>query len=200
MIHIWNIAKFLVMFIFQLIMTIIGWFVIPIGMLWMEEYVPSNRTSVLVPNQKRFKWKWFDAIWGNSEDGIADIYYVKKYVNDVSKYEATWWRTYNFMALRNPIHNLALAMGVHDFIDDYKWKGNRYTEDRIGHEGFVWSTAIGVDGTEYHMYRWCKLWTKTHGIELNIGYKNFNIGKLPKYYKYSFTVSINPFKKFEPAR
>jgi len=62
---------------------------------------------------------------------------------------------------------------------------------------FVYSRAYGASGETYDMYRWCKLFYKDRGIEMNIGYKNFNIGEIPKYYRYSFTVSINPFKKFE---
>jgi len=199
MIHIWNIAKFLVMFIFQLVITIIGWFVVPIGMLWMEEFRPTNAGSKDMPFQKRFKWKWFDAIFGNIEDGLADIGYINKYP---APYKATWWRTYNWYAHRNPIHNLALAMGVNETIVTYNWVGRVDTEDTIGREGFVYSRAIGVSGKNYDMYRWCKLWSKTHGIEMNIGFKNFNVNvnHLPKKYVYSFTVSVNPFKKFEPAR
>jgi len=40
-------------------------------------------------------------------------------------------------------------------------------------------------------------WESNIGIECNIGYKNFNIVEFPKHYKYSMTISINPFKKFE---
>ena len=47
------------------------------------------------------------------------------------------------------------------------------------------------------MFRYCKLFYKDYGIEFNFGYKNFNIEEINKQYKYSFTVSINPFKKFE---
>jgi len=144
-------------------------------------------------------------------------------------------------------------MGVDDYIVDYKWSGYRYTEDRVGHEGFVISYATSASGKVYPMIRWCKLsktleiianiltyvffvlgmaisnvliflnyeiitmisnrtlilsgkyikysdwkWQYNIGIECNIGYKNFNITQVPKFYKYSFTVSINPFKKFEP--
>jgi len=197
-IHMVNVIKFLVMFIVQLVITVIGYFLVPIFMSRMESFTPTNKTS-RYPWQKKFKDKWVDAIWGNNEDGIADVYYMKKY-GKPEDYKPTFWRTYNWLAFRNPIHNLALKMGVDDLIQDYKWIGNPNTEDRIGREGFVWSVAYGKK--EYHMYRWCKLWYKDIGVEMNIGYKNFNVdvNKLPKRYKYSFTVSFNPFKKFEPAR
>jgi len=192
---IWTLIKF----IFQLFMTILGWFLIPIGMLFMEPFTPTNAGSRDYDFQKRFKWKWFDAIWGNSEDGIADIGYMNKYPKP---YKPTWWRTYNWFAHRNPIHNLALTMGVNETIIGYSWIGRIDTEDRIGREGYVSSVATGVSGKQYRMIRWCKLWYKDIGIEFNFGYKNFNINPkdLPKHYKYSFTVSINPFKKFEPKR
>ena len=179
------------MFIFQLVVTAIGWILIPLFMFRQEEFECEHTESR--PN-RRFKDKWFDAIFGNSEDGNdGDKPYKQKFT------ELTWLTTYNWAAFRNPIHNLALKMGVDDFIEDYKWIGNRYTEDRIGREGFVYSRAYGTKGT-YDMYRWCKLFYKDYGIEMNIGYKNFNIQEVNKKYRYSFTVSINPFKKFEKRR
>ena len=48
----------------------------------------------------------------------------------------TYWLRYNWTAFRNPIHNLALYMGVKEPIVGYVWFGNRFTEDRVGHEGF----------------------------------------------------------------
>jgi len=177
------------MFIFQLLVTVIGWFLIPLFMIRQEEFDCTNEASR--PN-RRFKDKWFDSIFGNSEDGNdGDIYYKEKYDS------LNWWTTYNWCAFRNPIHNLALAMGVDEVITSYLWQGYRYTKDTVGHEGFVYSKATGESGKVYPMYRWCKLLYKDYGIEMNIGYKNFNIGDLNKHYKYSFTVSINPFKRFE---
>lgn len=128
--------------------------------------------------------------FANSKATKGDKYYK-------AKTTPSWWTTYNWCVNRNPIHNLALKMSVNEVITHYTWIGNRYTEDRIGREGYVYSEAIGISGKVYPMFRWCKLFTSTHGIELNIGYKNFNIQELNKHYKYSFTVSINPFKKFE---
>lgn len=184
------------MFIFQLLITVVGVAVVPIGMTRMRWFSPEHKTSH-GSFQREFKWKWFDNIFGNHEDGLADIYYMQKYPKP---YKATWWRTYNWYAIRNPVHNLALWMGVNEVITDYVWKGNRYTADTIGREGFVYSVATGASGKKYPMYRWCKLFYKDYGIEMNLGYKNFNIRELGKHYKYSFTVSINPIKKFEPAR
>ena len=199
LVSIWVIPWYIVLFLFQLVVTILGWVLVPLGMLFMEPFKPTNAGSKDYKFQKKFKWRLFDAIYGNSEDGIADVGYTQKYP---TPYEPTWWRTYNWLAWRNPIHNLALKMGVDDLIVLYKWIGNPNTEDRIGREGFVFSVAISGSGKKYYMYRWCKLFYKDYGIEMNIGYKNFNIevNDLPKHYKYSFTISVNPFKKFEPAR
>ena len=193
--HIYNIYIFLLMFIYQLAMTILGWFLIPLFMLRQEEFTPSHEESRILPNgtrNLRFKDKWFDYIYGNSEDGnCGDKYYFEKYDS------LNWWTTYNWCAFRNPIHNLSLAIGVDAYIEQYTWQGYRYTKDTIGYEGFVYSEAVDSEGRIYPMYRWCKLFYKDYGIEMNIGYKNFNIGEVNKDYKYSFTVSVNPFKKFE---
>lgn len=176
-------------------MQIIGIVLIPIALLFQEEFEPEHIESRILPDgtkNKRFKWTWFDAIWGNSEDGnCGDASYFNKFT------KLGYWTELNWCAFRNPIHNLALKMGVDDYIVDYKWQGNRYTEDRIGKEGFVYSVATGSSGKRYEMVRWCKLWYKDYGIEMNIGYKNFNIQEVGRHYKYSWTVSINPFKKFE---
>ena len=190
--HLVNIIKFFMMFIFQLLVTVLGIFLIPMFMFRQESFECEHKDSL--PN-KRFKDKFFDNIFGNTEDGnLGDKPYKQKFS------KLTFLTNYNWCAFRNPVHNLALKMGVNEVITDYKWVGNRYTEDRIGREGFVYSTATGKSGKKYDMYRWCKLFFKNYGIEMNIGYKNFNIQDLNKHYRYSFTVSINPFKKFEPYR
>ena len=181
-------VKAIVLFVFQLLMTVVGWVIIPFYLKRVEEFECEHGYRTF-----KFKDKWFDAIFGNREDGIdGDIYYREKYQT------FNLWTRYNWVAIRNPIHNLALKMGVYEVITSYTWKGNRYTEDRIGHEGFVYSEAVGASGKVYPMYRWCKLLYKTYGIEMNLGYKNFNITEFPKAYHYSFTVSFNPFKGFEP--
>lgn len=185
----WIISTVL-MFLFQTLMTLIGYFILPFFLKRVEPFEGSNEYS---KEALRFKDKWIDYIFGNSEDGVdGDIYYKRKYD------KLTLWTRYNWVALRNPIHNLALKQGVDETIVSYTWTGNRYTEDRIGREGYVHSVAVGESGKKYHMIRWCKLWYKGYGVECNIGYKNFNIKEVGKHYKYSFTVSINPFKRFEP--
>ena len=178
------------MFLLQLVTTVVGWLVIPFFLWRVEEFDCEHEASR--PNT-RFKDKWFDSVFGNVEDGNeGDGPYKAKYGGKLNL-----WTRYNWCAFRNPIHNLALKMGVDEEITDYRWTGFRYTEDRIGREGFVYSEAIGKSGKVYPMIRWCKLWAGKYGIECNIGYKNFNVEEYPKHYKYSFTVSVNPFKKFE---
>jgi len=108
---------------------IIGWVLVPLFMTRQEKFECKHKDSR--PN-RRFKNKWFDSIFGNRDDGNdGDVYYKRKCA------KLTWWTTYNWVAFRNPIHNLALKMGVDEVIKDYKWVGNRYTEDRIDREGFV---------------------------------------------------------------
>ena len=175
--------------IYQQIVTVLGWFFIPFYLFSVESFDCSHVESR--PNVK-FKNSWFDSFFGNSEDGLdGDVPYKAKYRS------LNWWTRYNWCAFRNPIHNLALRQGVNEVIIDYVWKGNRYTEDRIGHEGYCYSTAMGASGKEYKMFRWCKLLFGNCGIEFNFGYKNFNIQEVNQRYQYSFTVSFNPLKKFE---
>lgn len=188
--YMWFVIKTFGLFVFQTIMTVVGWFVILPLLTKVEQFDCEHDESR--PNYK-FKYKWFDSIFGNSEDGVdGDAPYKAKYNGILNL-----WTRYNWVAFRNPIHNLALKMGVNEVITSYSWKGNRYTEDRVGHEGWCYSEAVGESGKVYPMFRWCKLWFGKYGIEMNIGYKNFNITEVGKKYTYSFTVSINPFKKFE---
>jgi len=181
--------KTIAMSFFQLIFIISGIIFLPLFLTRVKSFdclAIDSRPSV------KFKDKWIDYIFGNEDDGLdGDTpYKSRKGIN--------WWvNRYNWVALRNPIHNLANKMGVNEVIVDYKWLGNRNTEDRIGHEGWCYSEATGESGKVYQMFRWCKLFYKNYGIEMNIGYKNFCVQYLNIPYKYSFTVSINPFKKFE---
>ena len=183
------VAKTLILFIFQLLMTLVGMVLIPFFLKRVEPFECEHKESR--PNNK-FKDNWLDTLFGNSEDGVdGDKPYKMKYER------LNLWTRYNWVAFRNPIHNLALKMGVNEVITSYSWKGNRYTEDRIGHEGWCYSEAIGESGKIYPMFRWCKLWFGKYGVEMNIGYKNFNVKDVGIKYTYSFTVSVNPFKKFE---
>jgi len=190
------IIQYILMFIFQLFMTLVGILVIPFFMFRTEPFICEHSESR--PN-RRFKDKWFDSIFGNVEDGIDGDKPYKSQHNG----HLTWWSTYNWCAIRNGIHNLSLRMGVNEEIVRYTWWGRVDTADTVGREGYVHSIAIGKSGKRYHMWRWCKLWFSNYGIEMNIGYKNFNLSantKFPKKCKYSFTVSVNPLKQFEPAR
>ena len=125
--HIYNIALILCLFVFQLLVTVIGMVLVPFFLHRTEPFECEHGFKTY-----RFKDKWFDAIFGNSEDGVdGDIYYREKYQT------FNLWTRYNWVALRNPIHNLALKMGVNEVIVSYTWKGNRYTEDSVGHEWWV---------------------------------------------------------------
>ena len=124
-------------------MTLVGMVLIPFFLKRTEAFDCEHEESR--PNI-RFKDKWFDAIFGNSEDGLEGDKYYK------AKTTPSWWTTYNWCANRNPIHNLALKMGVNEVITHYTWIGNRYTEDTIGREGYVYSEAIGASGKVYPMF------------------------------------------------
>ena len=187
------VLKSIVLWVFQGLVTVIGWMVIPFFLTRVEEFdcLHGYRTF-------RFKDKWFDNIFGNYEDGIDyDVYSLEKLGG---KEKLNLWTRYKWCAYRNSVHNLALRMGVNEKIVEYTWKGNRYTEDRVGCEGWLYSEAKGESGKVYPLFRWCKMWLPGRGVEFGIGYKNFNIKEVPAFYTYSFTVSINPFKKFEPGR
>ena len=186
----WFIIYTMMLGFLQLVLIIVGIIFLPLVLTRVEAFdclAIDSRPSV------KFKDSWIDKIFGNTDDGLdGDTpYKSRKGIN-------WWFDRYNWVALRNPIHNLALSMGVNEKIVSYVWLGNKYTEDRIGKEGFVYSEATGESGKVYPMYRWCKLFYKDYGIEMNIGYKNFCIQDLNIPYQYSFTISINPFKKFEP--
>ena len=240
--RVWDLLVTLVLFVFQLVVTVIGWFLL---LYFTHKVEPFECVSVDSRPTTKFKNPWIDFIFGNINDGLeGDAPYRAKY-----KGKLTWWTRYNWCALRNPINNLKLHMGVDEVVVDYKWEGFRYTEDRIGKEGFVYSEATGLSGEVYPMYRWCKLfktseviyniltfigscynyieqnvigvyklvkelllegtldtnrfkkfefaWETGIGIEANIGYKNFNVVEVGKHYVYSFTVSVNPIKRFE---
>ena len=186
----WYILKF----IFQIVMTIVGIVVIPLFLFRTEHFTCEHKESMPA---RRFKDKWFDSIFGNREDGIDGDKPYKEQHN----YKLNWLTTYNWVAIRNGIHNLSLRLGVNEEIVSYKWVGRVDTADTIGKEGYVHSIATGKSGKKYQMWRYAKLWYKDRGLLINIGYKNFNVKPkdLPKLYKYSFTLCISPLKQFHPA-
>jgi len=186
--HIKQIAKILAIFSFQFVMMILGLVVVAIALFRTEPFKCNNPQ---IKDARRFKNKWIDAIWGNEDDGIdGDTYYSAKYS------KLTYWTSYNWSALRNPVNNLGMRLGVNDNIVEYKVYGKKHVSDKIGQEGFQYTEAITDSGKVYPLYYYTKRLFGNYGIKFDAGYKNFNITKVPKHYKYGFVLNFNPFKHF----
>ena len=199
----------------HLVFELLGYFII----LWnIKKVEPFNCTHEESRPNVKFTNEWVDSIWGNKEDGLdGDKPYKQKFS------ELTLWTRYNWTAIRNSIHNMALTDGVHEKIIDFVLIGDEEVQDRIGKEGEQYSIAYGESGRKYEMYRKCKISPtatkiargyykiksmifgseyddkRQYGLEYTIGYKNINVNRneLNKFYEYSFTISWNPIKKFE---
>lgn len=175
--------------LFQLVLEIIGIFLIPIFLLRTEEFTPKNSLARILPNGKKnrkFKDKWFDSIWGNENDGIyGDINYW-----NVDKRPPSYLNAFIWTAIRNPIHNFSLKMGVDDIIVKYEeYHLTKY---------LIYSIAYGKK--KYRLLRYKRDWylfNKCIHTDLYIGYKNFNVKnqELPKHFKYQFAIKLNFFRK-----
>lgn len=84
MVQLLTITWYIIKFVFQLLMTVVGIILIPLFLFCTTEFECEHESSR--PNH-RFKNKWFDAIFGNKEDGIdGDKPYKAKYENIRKKY------------------------------------------------------------------------------------------------------------------
>jgi len=209
--HLKNILRILGVFIIQVFFIIIGPIVVGLALLFnrIEPFDPISKASR--PNH-RFKDKWINAIWGNDDDGIdGDIYYLLVHVNG----KRNFWTRFNWTVLRNPVHNLGLKLGFNGiavrhigfrkgfkksecvtkiYNNDY----NNCLDSKPNRTGFEYTEVYKKNGKMYPMYRlrWKYPFIK-YGIKCNIGWKNFNVSELPKHYKYTFTILVNPFKTFK---
>ena len=184
----------MILFIFQsvfkllsiLILSLIGMILIPIFLLRTEPFDTINPLAKTLPNgekNRRFKDKWFDSIWGNEDDGIyGDINYWNKHFHKPSFLSAYIWT-----AIRNPVHNFTKRIGVNTTIV-------RYDVYRFG--SLIYSKAYGVNNKVYPMIRFKKTWESGKWTDIYIGYKNFNVNKVPKHYTYQFSMKFNFLRGF----
>lgn len=185
-----DILIFLIVSIFKIILQItielIGLVLIPFFLFRTEPAEVDNDKARILPNGKpnrKFKDKWFDYIFGNKNDGIyGDWNYWF-----INKRKPSYLNAYIWTAIRNPIHNLSLKMGVDDLIADYQeYHLTKY---------LVYSIATGTKG-KYRLLRYkrnYKFFGKCKHCDLYLGYKNFNVkGKeLPAYFQYQFAIKLN---------
>jgi len=209
--HIYNIIKIFLYFLIEILGMLISPFVVGIALL-LNRIEPKNDclNSTSNPSTK-FKDKWIDVIWGNDDDGLdGDIYYLKDHVN----HKRNFYTRFNWLVLRNPVHNLGSLLGFKGkpkkllgfrigfkkskclstcFIDNY----TNCLDSKKDSTGFEYIEVIDVNNKSYPMYRLrFKYPFINYGIKANIGWKNWNVNETGKYYQYTFTVVVNPFKEF----
>ena len=170
----------------ELVVTLIGMILIPLFLFRTEEFEPVYMNARILPNGKRnmrFKDKWFNSIWGNDEDGIyGDSNYLKNNFHKPSFLSAYVWT-----AIRNPINNLSKRLGVDDYIITYE-------EHKLG--SLVYSEAYSASNKVYPLLRFKKIWSNGKWTDIYIGYKNFNVTKVPKHYTYQFGLKFNVLRGF----
>lgn len=196
--HTINILEILAKYIIVIVAMVVGFFILPIAVLFRESQVSLNPES----NMERFKWKWVDRIYGNRWDGFGDIYYKRTFPVD------TYWSRLNWCMLRNPTHNLSEDMGVvNKLIVKSVITGNPLvTDDPFEeNEGLKIQECLDSNANYYPMYYYCKLWRNIipfglykgdRGIRLLMGYKNFCVKELNKVYSYGFVCTVTPYKRF----
>jgi len=170
----------------ELITTLIGMILIPFFLFRTEPFIPAHKNARILPNGKRnrkFKDTWFNSIFGNNEDGIfGNSNYWR---NNFSK--QSFISAYVWTAIRNPIHNLSKRLGVYDTII-------RYEKYKFG--SLIYSKAYGTSGKVYPLLRFKKVWGNNKWTDCYIGYKNFNVTKVPKHYAYQFGMKCDILRGF----
>lgn len=217
--HLINLVKIINVFLITLIFMVISPIVVSIALLLNrieEKNDCINSTSN--PNHK-FKDKWIDTIWGNDNDGIdGDIYYLQYHVNN----KRNFWTRFNWTVLRNPVHNLSLKLGFNGKLEYVRilrlpFRNAKFSrlnvvlnKDQMKTNSCIYKNELdskkekqGFEYIEvnkkYPMYRirW-KYPFLNRGLKVNLGWKNWNIDQgCDVDYHYTFTFTINPFKKFE---
>lgn len=187
---------FLGLFLTNIFFIIIGFFILPIAVLFREPTANKNSGS----NQEKFKCNWLNKIYGNEYDGFGDIYYKRDFPED------TYWSRLNWCMLRNPVHNFALRTGVYnkEIVKIETFGNPNVTDDPFEENtGIKIQIATDSDGRTYKMWYFCKLWRQIlpfykgdRGIRILVGYKNFCVKEVPEIYQYSWAVNMTPFKIF----
>lgn len=193
-----------VKWLIKLAITIIGYFIIPVALLFeTKDFQPINKRTNPLNHRLHPLFYW----WDNEDDGIDGNYGWQNEHCKSAQEAKSFWKRYIWLAWRNPVHNFSKRIGVNETIIAYD-NSNGYSKvkDKIGREGHLYSVATGKSGKKYHMYYICigwyeliPFWKTDKGIRILLGYKNFNIdkNKLPKKYNYAFTVVFTLFKTFK---
>lgn len=194
--HLINVAKILCIFAINLFFMALGFFILPIAVLFRQQTTNLNSTS----NQEKFSCSLVDKIYGNKYDGFGDIYYKRDYPID------TYWSRLNWCMLRNPTHNLGIYLGVNNrLIVKSLISGNpNVTDDPfIENMGLKFQECWDSNGKYYPMYYYCFMWKQIipfykgdRGFRLLMGYKNFCVKDLNQVYEYGCVCVITPFKLF----
>jgi len=168
-----------------LLLIILGILLISIFLFRTEEFNTLNPNARILPNGKKnrkFKDRWVDNIFGNEDDGLFgdDNYWKNNY------HKPSFWSAYNWAALRNPLHNFTKKIGVNAYITRY---------DVYKYGSLIYSKAYDINDKTYQMIRFKKIWKNNKRTDIYIGYKNFNINKVPAYYIYQFSMKFNILRK-----
>jgi len=188
--HLRNIFKIFFRYFFCIFLTVLGWFMVPIGLLFPREFEPWNKNSQ--PSHRMLKIFW---PWDNYKDGIdGDVNWRRK--RKEGEYKKFYCR-YLWTAFRNPISNFKHWLGVDDVVVEKHIYGTIKRPKVWGHVGRAYVEVRTQNGKIYPMYYiGLKLWEKNgqiKGTRLLLGWKNFNVSpdELPKRYKYTFTITCN---------
>jgi len=210
--HIKNTFIILSLFIIQLLAMIISPIIVGIALMLNRIETKNNCINSTSNPSTKFKDRWIDSIWGNDDDGLdGDIYYLKDHV----KFKRNFFTRFNWLVFRNPVHNLGLKLGFNGVaikhIGFRKTFNNSICETKVFNndfkncldskkdkQGFEYTEVYDKHNKMYPMYRlrW-KYPFVNYGLKCNIGWKNWNVHKVNSYYRYTFTLLINPFKKFK---
>ena len=184
--HLINLFNFIILYIPSIIIQIAGILFVPIGLLLPKvKFQPYRKKE---QDYRMLKIFW---LWDNYDTGLSGDYGWQHKGFNVN----TYWARLRWL-FRNRASNFQHLIGVHTTIVKLVGGGAKWKEIGVG----VWNvySASGkryfeyIIGVPYFRYK-----DGTYrGLIASIGYKNFDVNPkdLPKYYSYSFSVDIQPFR------
>jgi len=184
--HLVNLINFILLFIPSVIVQVAGLLAVPIGLLLPKvKFQPRRRMG---QDYRMLKIFW---LWDNYDTGLSGDYGWQHKGFNVNSY----WARLRWL-FRNRASNFQNWIGVHTTITRIEGHGARWKQIGWG----VWD-AYDTKGRRYFEYiigipYWKRKDGSYRGLIASIGYKNFNVKAedLPKYYQYSFSLDIQPWR------
>lgn len=128
----------------RFVLMIIGWFILPVVLLFREEATPPPRPAYASARMVDKDWVYirlpgfFDKLWGNYKYGAGGNWFTWE------TYKGSYWGAYVWLGWRNPVNNL--SGGTVLLEEDIRFIGKPKISDVGGISGFQLAWGNGIWG------------------------------------------------------